>query len=337
MKVLELRSGYGFDALTMGDRPEPSPGPRDVVVKMQAASLNHRDLQVVRGDYPQQKLPLIPVSDGAGEIVKIGSEVSRFVVGDRVCPCYVPDWISGPPTPEAIQRRLGGSVDGVLAEYVCAPEHGVVNIPSHLSAIEGATLPIAGVTAWHALFVQGNLQPGETVVVQGTGGVSMFAMQLTLARGGRVIATSASDEKLRRLRALGQVDVVNRTTSDWSVEVLRLTDGRGADHVIDVVGGGNLSRSIAATKLGGIVSVVGYLDSPRGEIDIPLVLRRMVSLHGLSVGSRSSFEGLAEAFEHNRLYPVVDRVFRFSEVREAMAYLSLGKHVGKVVVAFDGG
>jgi NADPH:quinone reductase-like Zn-dependent oxidoreductase len=335
MKVIELRLGFGFEALTPTDRPEPTPGRDEILVKMQAASLNYRELQVVRGDYQQLRLPLIPVSDGAGEVVEVGSEVRRFRVGERVCPCYVPDWISGPPTPEAVARRLGGTVDGVLAEYVCIPEHAAVRIPGHLSPIEAATLPIAGVTAWHALFVLSRLQSGQTVVVQGTGGVSTFALQLAIATGARVIATSRSDEKLRRLRSFGEFDVVNRAKSDWSVEVLRLTNGLGADHVIDVAGGANLARSIAATKLGGVISIVGYLESQHAEFDIAIALRRMVTLQALSVGSRSSFEALVYAFEQHRLHPVVDRVFPLSNLKEALEYLATGQHVGKIAITFE--
>jgi NADPH:quinone reductase-like Zn-dependent oxidoreductase len=335
MKVIELRSRFGFEALTPTDRPEPTPGRSEILVRMQAASLNYRDLQVVRGDYQQLRLPLIPVSDGAGEVVDVGSEVRRFRVGDRVSPCYVPDWISGPPTPEIVARRLGGTVDGVLAEYVCIPEHAAVRIPGHLSPIEAATLPIAGVTAWHAMFALGRLQSGQTVVVQGSGGVSTFALQLALAAGARVIATFSSDEKLRRLRSFGECEVVNREKSDWSAEVLRLTNGRGADHVIDVAGGANLARSIAATKLGGVISIVGYLESQRAEFDITDALRRMVTLQALSVGSRSSFEALVNAFEQHRLHPVVDRVFPLSKLREALEFLATGQHVGKIAITFE--
>jgi NADPH:quinone reductase-like Zn-dependent oxidoreductase len=335
MKFIELRSGFGFDALTLSERPDPTPGRGEVIVRMQAASLNYRDLQVVRGEYQQLRLPLIPVSDGAGEIVEVGSEVKRFRVGDRVSPCYVPDWIDGPPTPEAVARRLGGTVDGVLAEYVCVSEHAAVRSPEHLSPIEAATLPIAGVTAWHALFVLGRLLSGQTVVVQGTGGVSTFALQLALSMGARVIASSRSDEKLRRLRSVGGFEVVNSAKSDWSDEVLRLTNGLGADHVIDVAGGTNLSRSIAATKLGGIISVVGYLESQHAEFDITDALRRMVTFHALSVGCRSSFEALVIAFEKHRLQPVVDRVFPLSKLQEALEYLATSQHVGKVAITFE--
>lgn len=334
MKVIELRSAFGLDALTLAERPEPTPGRRDIIVKMRAAALNYRDWQVVRGDYPQLRLPLIPLSDGVGEVVVVGADVRRFRVGDQVCPCYVLDWIDGVPTPEVVARRLGGTVDGILAEFVCVPEHAAVRAPAHLSPSEAATLPIAGVTAWHTLFELDQLQAGQTVVAQGTGGVSTFVVQLALAAGAHVIVTSRSDEKLRRIQALGAVDLVNRAKSDWSAEVLRLTDGLGADHVIDVAGGANLSRSIAATKLGGIISLVGYLESQHAEFDIPAALRRMVRLHALSVGSRASFEALVDALEQHQLRPVVDRVFPISEFRQAMEYFASGQHVGKVAISF---
>lgn len=336
MKVIEVHSSFGLDQLTVADRPEPTLGRGDILVKMRAAALNYRDLQVVRGDYPQLKLPLIPLSDGAGEVVAIGSDVRRFWVGDQVCPCYVPDWVDGSPTPEVVARRLGGTVDGILAEFVCVPEHAAVRSPAHLTPTEAATLPIAGVTAWHALFALGQLQSGQTVVAQGTGGVSTFVMQLALAAGARVIVTSRSDEKLRRLRALGEVELVHRMKSDWSAEVLRLTNGLGADQVIDVAGGANLSQSIAATKLGGVISLIGYLESQHAEFDIPAALRRMVRLHALSAGSRSSFEALVHAFEQHHLHSVIDRVFPISKLREALEYLSTGQHVGKIVIDFDG-
>jgi NADPH:quinone reductase-like Zn-dependent oxidoreductase len=332
MRVIELQSSFGLKALTVAERPEPTPGGGDVIVRMQAAALNYRDWQVVRGDYPQLVLPLIPLSDGAGEIVAVGKDVQRFRVGDQVCPCYVSEWVDGLPTPEVVARRLGGTVDGVLAEFVCVPEHAAVRSPAHLAPIEAATLPIAGVTAWHALFALGQLQAGQTVVAQGTGGVATFVIQLALATGARVIVTSGNDEKLRRLRALGQIELVNRAKSDWSAEVLRLTNGLGADHVIDVAGGANLSRSIVSTKLGGIVSVVGYLESQQAAFDIPAALRRMVRLHALSVGSRASFESLVDAFERHQIHPVIDRVFPLSELRGALELLASGQHVGKVAI-----
>ncbi len=331
-----MRAGYGFDALSAVERPEPVPGAGEVVIRMRAASLNYRDLQIVRGEYGDLSLPVIPASDGAGDIVAIGAEVTAFQVGDRVSPIMVPDWLAGAPAAQNSRKRLGSALDGVLAEYVRVPERSLVKLARHMTYLEAATLPVAGVTAWEALFVRGRLQPGETVVVQGTGGVSIFALQLAHAAGARVIVTSSSDEKIARACALGASDGINyRSTPEWHEQVLRLTDGRGADHVIDVVGGKNLARSIAASKIGGTVSLVGYLDGFHADLDLPLVLRRVVTLHGMSVGSRASFEALVAACEANALRPAIDRVFPFAEARAALEYLALGRHFGKVAISFD--
>ena len=336
MKAVELRSGFGFDALAVVDRPEPVPRAGDVLVRMRAASLNYRDLQIVRGDYGEIALPIVPVSDGAGDVVAVGAGVTRFRIGDRVSPIMVPDWLAGAPTAENSRKRLGSAFDGVLAEYMRVPERALVGVPRHMTYAEAATLPVAGVTAWEALFVRGRLQPGEVLVVQGTGGVSIFALQLARAAGARVIVTSSSDEKIARARALGASDGINyRSTPDWHEEVLRLTQGRGADHVIDVVGGSNLARSIAASKIGGTVSLVGYLEGFHADLDIPQVLRRVVTLHGSSVGSRASFEALVAGCEASELRPVIDRVFPLAEARAALEYLARGSHFGKIAIGFD--
>lgn len=336
MKAVELRNGFGLEALAVVDRPDPTPGPQEILVRMRAASLNYRDLQVVRGDYGELALPLIPVSDGAGDVVAVGSDVMRFRVGDSVSPIMVPDWLAGSPTSENARRRLGSTLDGVLAEYMCVPEWAAVKTPRHMTHAEAATLPVAGVTAWEALFVRGQLQPGEMIVVQGTGGVSTFALQLARVAGARVIITSSNDEKIARASALGASYGVNyRKRPEWHEEVLRLTDGRGADHVIEVVGGSNLSRSIAASKIGGAVSLIGYLDGFHADLDLPLALRRIVTLHGISVGSRASYEALVAGCEASGLRPIVDRVFAFSELPAALEYLALGRHFGKVVISFD--
>ncbi|MCP5149883.1 MAG: NAD(P)-dependent alcohol dehydrogenase [Ectothiorhodospiraceae bacterium] len=336
MKAVELRSRDGFGGLAAVERDPPRPGPHDVVVRIRAASLNFRDLAIARGTYGNFPLPIVPLSDGAGEVVEVGDAVTRIRVGDRVCPHYVVDWRSGPPSAEVVARRLGGPLDGVLAELACVPEHAVVRTPAHMSDAEASTLPIAGVTAWQALFVQGRVQPGDVVVVQGTGGVSTFALQLARLAGARVIVTSGSPEKLERARALGAwAGIDYRAHPEWQREVERLTDGRGANHVIDVVGGANVARSVAATCIGGTLSLIGFLDAMRAEIDLPELFRRVISVQAISVGSRAAFEGLAAACEAGELRPVVDRVFPFAEHRAAFEHMAAGRHLGKVVIAID--
>ena len=333
MKVVELRERGGLEGLVACERPDPSPGAGEIVVRIYAATLNYRDLVIARGSYGDFSLPIVPLSDGAGEVVATGSGVTRFEAGDRVCPLYVMDWIAGPPSPEAVARRLGGPQDGVLAEYVCLPEHAAVRAPRHLSPVEAAALPIAGVTAWQALFVQGRTAPGDTVVVQGTGGVSTFALQLAASAGARVIVTSSSAEKAAGARALGADAVVDyRRTPEWHEEVLRLTGGRGADHVVDVVGGDNVARSVAATRIGGDVSLIGFLESTRGTLDLPDAFRRMVTLHAISVGSRAAFEALVAACEVNELHPVIAAEFGFDAFREAYGCLAAAGHQGKVAI-----
>jgi len=302
---------------------------------MHAATLNFRDLAIARGSYGNFPLPIVPLSDGAGEVVEIGEGVTRFSEGDRVCPLYVMDWMGGPPAPEWVARRLGGPQDGVLAEFVCVPERSAVRAPMHMSAVQAAALPIAGVTAWQALFVQARVRPGDVVVVQGTGGVSIFALQLATAAGATVIVTSSSQDKAAKALELGARHVVNyREHPDWHEQVQALTGGRGADHVIDVVGGDNVARSVAATRIGGSVSLIGFLDSTTGTLDLPEAFRRVVTLHCISVGSRAAFEALVAATEANALQPVIDRVFPFGRFRDAFRYLEEARHIGKVAIRF---
>ena len=336
MKVVELRARTGIESLVACERPIPQPGPGEILVRIKAATLNYRDLAIARGSYGSFALPIVPLSDACGEVSALGEGVARFAVGDAVCPLYVMDWMSGPPQADVVARRLGGPQDGVLAQYVCVPARSAVRAPRHMSALEAATLPIAGVTAWQALFVQGRVTPGDVVVVQGTGGVSMFALQLARAAGASVIATSASQDKAQRARALGAREVIDyRAHPDWQRRVMELTDGRGADHVIDVVGGANVARSIGAVRIGGTVSLIGFLDDTRGVIDLPEAFRRVVTLNCISVGSRAAFEALIAATEASELRPVVGRVFGFDEVHAAYEHLAAGAHFGKVAIAFE--
>jgi NADPH:quinone reductase-like Zn-dependent oxidoreductase len=337
MRAIQLRQRFELNALELVQIPDPSPGPRDVLLRMRAASLNYRDLVVVQGRYGRFDLPLVPVSDGVGEVVAIGPEVRRFQVGDRVCPVYVPDWISGPPREELVQRRLGGPLPGVLSELVSVHEDAAVRAPAHLTDEEAATLPIAGVTAWHALFVDGRIGPGDTVVVQGTGGVSLFALQLARLAGARVIVTSRHAAKLERARALGATSLIDvRASPAWDERVRELTSGLGADHVIDVGGGEGLDRSIAACRTGGSVSLIGFLGGSKATIDLPAAFRRMVTLRAASVGSRASFEALARALEAGGVRPEVDAVFPWTEVRAAFERLAAAEHVGKIALRIQG-
>jgi NADPH:quinone reductase-like Zn-dependent oxidoreductase/GNAT superfamily N-acetyltransferase len=267
MKAFVLRNGFGLDRVAMVERPVPEPGPREVRIQMRAASLNARDLGVIGGFYyPDLKGPLIPVSDGVGEVVAVGEGVRRFRPGDRVSATFSQRWISGDPTKKWLDGLLGGPLDGMLAEYAVLHEDGLVRVPEHLSDEEAATLPCAAVTAWQSVVTEGRVQAGDVVVVQGTGGVSLFALQFAKLHGAAVIVTSSSDEKLERARQLGADYGINyRQTPDWEQAVLSWTDGRGADHVVDVGGAATLNRSIAAVRFGGRVSLIGLLSGPKVE------------------------------------------------------------------------
>ncbi|MBJ6764994.1 NAD(P)-dependent alcohol dehydrogenase [Myxococcaceae bacterium JPH2] len=333
MKTYELNAGVSWDALTLTERPLPEPGPHEVRLRMRAVSLNYRDLAILQGTYGNFARPLVPVSDGVGEVEAVGAQVRRFKRGDRVIPLYVPGWLRGRPTEEGMRRKLGGPQDGLLREYACVHEDEAVAAPAHLSDEEAATLPIAGVTAWHALFTEGRVAPGDVVVVQGTGGVSLYALQLARMAGASVVVTSRSPEKLERAVALGATHgVLTRGAPDWEARVLELTGGQGADHVVDVVGGESVERSIRAARMGGTVSLVGFLASRAVQFDLALALRKVVRLQAVSTGSREDLEALARALAEHRVHPVVDRVFPFAEVVAALRHLESGAQFGKVVV-----
>jgi NADPH:quinone reductase-like Zn-dependent oxidoreductase len=333
MKTYELRHGRGPESLVLTSRPEPTPGPRELLVRLRAVSLNYRDLAILRGTYGDFPRPLVPVSDGVGTVVAVGSEVRRFAVGDRVIPAYVPDWIRGEPTEASTRRRLGGPLDGLLREYACVHEEAAIAAPAHLTDVEAATLPIAGVTAWHALFTAGRVGPGQTVVVQGTGGVSLFALQLARMAGARVLVTSRSPAKLERALALGAAaGIHSQAALAWEEQVVALTDGRGADQVVDVVGGQGVGNSIGAARVGGTVSLVGFLDSASVSFDLTRALRRVVRLQAVSTGSRDDLEALGRALAAHDVRPVVDRTFPFDEAHAAYVYLASGAQFGKVVI-----
>lgn len=330
MKAAEIQQ-FGLEALEVVDKPEPRPGPGQVLVRVRALSLNYRDLMVVEGTYnPRMRLPMVPLSDAAGEIVEVGEGVSRFRTGDRVAGIFMQAWVDGEVTEEKAASALGGAIQGVAAEYVVFHETGVVSIPDYLSFEEAASLPCAAVTAWNALVSTGQLKQGETVLIQGTGGVSLFALQIARIQKAEVIATSSSDEKLARVLAMGARDSINyRTTPDWHKRVRELTGGRGVDHIVEVGGAETLPKSLAAVRMGGVVSLIGVL-SGRDPVPFAPILMRTIRLQGIYVGSRAMFEETLIAFQRERLKPVVDRVFDLTEIRDALQYMKSGGHFGKI-------
>ncbi|HJT75867.1 MAG TPA: NAD(P)-dependent alcohol dehydrogenase [Gemmataceae bacterium] len=332
MKVVEL-ANFGFEGLTVVERPDPRPGPRQVLLRMRAWSLNYRDLMVVKGQYnPKLRMPAVPLSDGVGEVAAVGEGVTRVQVGDRVAGCFMQKWLCGELTEAKGRSALGGGgAAGMLAEQVVLDEEGVVHVPEHLTDEEAAALPCAGVTAWHALITAGGVGPGDTVLTQGTGGVSLFALQFARAAGARVLITSSSDAKLERARSLGAADGINyKTTPDWEERVRQLTGGAGVDHVVELGGAGTLGKSLRAVRMGGRISLIGVLTGGSGQVNPLPVLMKNVCVQGIYVGSREMFEAMNRAVALHRLRPVMDRVFPFGEVREALRYLESGAHFGKV-------
>src|SRR5499427_2966838 len=332
MKAFEIRDGFGIERLTLVDKSEPVPGPGQALIKMKAFSLNYRDLMVVTGTYnPRMKLPRVPFSDGAGEVIGIGPGVTRVKVGDRVTPIFMPKWIDGEPDVEKGKSALGGAVDGLLAEYVVLDQQGLVHIPEHLSYEEAATLPCAAVTAWHALIAEGQIKPGDVVLTQGTGGVSIFATQFAYMAGARVIVTSSSDQKIERARKLGASEGINyKENPDWDKKALDLTAGVGVDHVIELGGAGTINKSLRAVRLGGRISLIGALTGGAGDVSTVSILMKNVRVQGIFVGSRAMFEDMNRAISLHKMQPFVDRVFRFDEAREALRHIESASHFGKI-------
>ncbi|WP_192245767.1 zinc-dependent alcohol dehydrogenase family protein [Mesorhizobium silamurunense] len=334
MRTIELQAPGGIENLRMVERPMPKPGRQEIIIRVKASALNYRDVEIVRGSYHTIfALPLVPLSDGVGEVVAAGAEVSRFKVGDRVCGTFWQRWVGGSFVMAEASYQRGGPIDGMLSELARLDEQAAVLAPSHLSDIEAATLACAGVTAWHALFTEGNLRPGETVLSLGTGGVSLFAVQFAKAAGARVIVTSSSDEKLARAKELGAHDGVNYSNNpDWGSAVLELTDGRGADHIIEVGGPQSFAQSLKAAARCAQINVIGYLGGSEGAINPLDIFRRQVRARGIPVGSRESFEAMNRAIAVNGLRPVIDRVFPWQEAADALRYLEHGSPFGKVVL-----
>ena len=331
MKAWRIAS---FGNLELADLRHPAPGPGQVLIKVKAVSLNYRDLLMLKGLYnPKLQMPRIPCSDGAGEIAAIGDGVTAVGVGDRVAGIFMQNWLYGEPERTNTRGALGGDIDGMLAEYVVLNESGVVPFPAHLSVAEASTLPCAAVTAWNALTTATSTRAGDTVVIQGTGGVSIFALQFAKLLGARVLGTSSSDQKLARARSLGLDAGVNyKTTPDWARWVLDQTGGAGADLVVEVGGAGTLGQSIRAVRIGGAVAQIGVLTGGAQPLEIAPILHKQLRLRGIYVGSKADFIAMNKALSESRMKPVIDREFAFAEAPEALRFMEAGSHFGKLVI-----
>jgi NADPH:quinone reductase-like Zn-dependent oxidoreductase len=334
MKAFEIQE-FGIEKLALVERDAPQPGPYEVLVRLKAASLNYRDLMVVEGRYnPKLKRPMMPLSDGAGVVEAVGEGVTRVKVGDRIAGIFMQKWLAGQLERPGFNSALGGAIDGVLSEFRVFHEDGLVHIPAHLSFVEAATLPCAGVTAWHALFEEAPAKPGDTVVIQGTGGVAIFALQFARAAGMRPVVLSSSDDKLHRARERGAVHTINyKNEPDWEKAVLSLIPG-GVDSVIELGGADTIVRSLKAVRIGGQIAVIGILGGVGPCIDPRLILMNSIRMQGIYVGSRSMFERMNRAIDVHQIHPVVDRVFPWLEAREAIEYMQSQTHFGKIVLEF---
>jgi NADPH:quinone reductase-like Zn-dependent oxidoreductase len=325
---------FGIDSLALADKEHAKPGPGQVQVRVHAVSLNYRDLMLVKGIYnPRLALPRVPCSDGAGEVIAVGAGVTQWKTGDRVAGIFMQSWQDGRFTAAKGKGALGGDIDGMLATEVVLPESGLVRIPDHLTYEEGATLPCAAVTAWNALFKATDTQLGDTVLIQGTGGVSIFALQFARMAGARVLGISSSDEKLDRAKSLGLDAGLNyRTNPDWEKWALEQTDGAGVDLVVEVGGSGTLPRAIKAVRPEGTVAQIGVLSGVSEPVDVRPILSRQIRIHGVYVGSRADFVAMNKAVAQAVLKPVVDSVFAFSEAPAALRRMEGAGHFGKIVI-----
>lgn len=333
MRVFQVQDDWSMAHLQLAERPEPAAGPGQVLLQMKAASLNYRDLLVPKRGYGALTgtLPLIPVSDGVGVVVAVGDGVTRLRVGDRVCPTMIQGWIAGEATAERLRRTLGGPLDGVMAEFMAVDAEGVVKVPPHLSDEEAATLPCAALTAWSAIVTEGRVRAGDTVLVQGCGGVSLFALQFAKLQGARVVVISSRDERLDRARALGADIAINYTaTPAWGRAAREQAGGDGVDHVVEVGGAATLPQTLRAVRTGAI-SLIGVV-AGGGEVNMGPIVTRQIRLQGITVGSRDGFEAMLRAVEQHRLRPVVDRVYGFDELHPALDYLASGAQFGKICI-----
>jgi NADPH:quinone reductase-like Zn-dependent oxidoreductase len=336
-RAFRTAGGPSIDDVTFDDVDVPRPGPGQVAVAIKAVSLNFRDLAVVTGRYPRRVSgPTVIASDGCGEVVSVGEGVATFKAGDRVAGSFFQDWITGPFAREYGSSALGGAIDGVLTEQRVFDQEGLLRLPEHLSYAEGATLPCAGLTAWNALVATAHVQPGNTVLLLGTGGVSIFGLQFAKLHGARVIITSSSDEKLERARALGADETINyKKNPEWEKEVLSLTGGNGVDIVLEVGGAGTFPQSMTAVRASGQIVVIGVLTGVAGTVPLGLIGLQTLSVRGVYVGSVAMFQDMNRALTLHGVRPVIDRVFLFSETRDALRYLQSARHFGKIVISLE--
>jgi len=332
VKAYVIDSEGGIDALNLIDRDIPTPGPGEILVRLKANAINYRDLATIKNVGARGiGAPRIPNSDGAGIVEEIGTGVTEFRVGDRVVGTFFQNWISGPIHDDVMASALGGAIDGVLCENALLKESGALPVPDHMSFEEAACLPCAGLTAWNCLIESGRARAGDTVLLLGTGGVSIFAQQMAAMSGIRTILTSSSDEKLARAKSLGATDLVNyRDIPDWEQAVMELTNGHGVDLVVEVGGGGTLPKSIDAVRIGGRISLIGVLTG--GQIDPTSVMRKSITLQGIYVGPRDMFARMNAALIHNQIQPVIDTVVDFKNARDAYRLMESGQHFGKIVI-----
>jgi NADPH:quinone reductase-like Zn-dependent oxidoreductase len=338
MKAIKLRNGFGIENLQFVEQSKPKPAKEEVLVKIEAVSLNYVDLLVVKGLLnPDLSLPCIPVCDGAGIVEQVGEAVTEFKPGDRVATIFIPDWLNGKPSPQTTdyKTRPGlGNISGQLCQYKCFFANQLIPIPSNLTTAEASTLPIAGLTAWNALNY-GNLQADSTILLHGTGGVSIFALQFAKARGVRVIITSGSQDKLQQAKQLGADFTINYNDPDWETTVQQMTEDRGVDVIIETVGGRNIDRSLKVLKMGGYISVVGLLDSFEAKINVLSLLHQHATIRGLEVGSKQDFAEMNRAIAAANIHPIIDKVFPFEQAQQAFEYLDKGLHFGKVAIAIN--
>ncbi|MFC2118166.1 NAD(P)-dependent alcohol dehydrogenase [Bacteroidota bacterium] len=338
MRVFQIQDDWSVDNLKIAERPKQEPGPAQVLLKMKAASLNYRDLVVLQKGYGHLTgtLPLIPVSDGVGVIVETGKSVKIFKPGDRVCPMFMPEWKSGEPTKEIITSTLGGPIDGVMTEYMLINEKSISAVPDFLSDKEASTLPCAALTAWTALHIEGGVKKGDKVLIQGSGGVSIFALQFAQHLGAEVFIVSGSDKKLERAITLGAKNGLNyNTIPEWGKEINKMAGKDGIDHIVDVGGEKTLPQSLRAVRPGGTISLIGVLSGAKMNVNLGLIVTRKIRLQGITVGHREGFKEMTEFIDKHQIIPVIDKVFAFEELPVAFKYLASGKHFGKVCIKHE--